>query len=392
MTAERDRRWRLTLGEDSAEPSEGVGLSADDQRMDEALAALYGGGGRPGDGSSTEPRTGGLGGSAPRVATWLGDIRTYFPSSVVQVMQRDAIDRLGVRALLLEPELMESLEPDVHLVSTLISLGSAIPETSKATARTVVRTVVDDVERRIANRTRAAVTGALNRAARTRRPKLRDIDWNRTIAKNLKNYLPEQRTVVPERLVGYGRRQQHVERDIILAIDQSGSMAASVVYASIFGAVIASLRAVRTSLVVFDTAVVDLTEELSDPVELLSSRRSSAAAPTSTVRSPTARVSSPARRTPSSFSSPTCSRAASATRCWRGSSSCATRVSSSWSCSRCRTRGRPRSTGPWPETSPSWESPPSRAPRTRSPTCSRSPWSAATSGPGRRSRSSTSAG
>ena len=97
MTAERDRRWRLLLGEDSAEPSSGVGLSADDQRMDEALAALYGGGGRPGDGSSTEPRTGGLGGSAPRVARWLGDIRTYFPTSVVQVMQRDAIDRLGLR-------------------------------------------------------------------------------------------------------------------------------------------------------------------------------------------------------------------------------------------------------------------------------------------------------
>ena len=268
MTAERLRRWRLTLGEDSADTAEDVRLSADDQRMDEALAALYGAG-RPGDGSSTEPRTGGLGGSAPRVATWLGDIRAYFPSSVVHVMQRDAIDRLGVRALLLEPELMESLEPDVHLVSTLISLGSAIPETSRATARSVVRTVVDDVEKRIANRTRAAVTGALNRAARTHRPKLRDIDWNRTIARNLKHYLPEQRTVVPERLVGYGRRQQHVQRDIILAIDQSGSMAASVVYASIFGAVIASLRAIRTSLVVFDTAVVDLTEELSDPVDLL---------------------------------------------------------------------------------------------------------------------------
>ena len=159
MTAERLRRWRLTLGGDSADTAEDVRLSADDQRMDEALAALYGAG-RPGDGSSTEPRTGGLGGSAPRVATWLGDIRAYFPSSVVHVMQRDAIDRLGVRALLLEPELMESLEPDVHLVSTLISLGSAIPETSRATARSVVRTVVDDVEKRIANRTRAAVTGA----------------------------------------------------------------------------------------------------------------------------------------------------------------------------------------------------------------------------------------
>jgi Mg-chelatase subunit ChlD len=267
VTDERTRRWRLALGGDSAQEEPGFRLSGEDQRMDQALAALYGGG--PGSGSGDGPRSAGLGASAPRVAGWLGDIRTYFPSSVVQVMQRDAIDRLGVRSLLLEPELMESLEPDVHLVSTLISLGSAIPETSRATARAVVRTVVDEVEKRVANRTRAAVTGALNRAARTRRPKLRDIDWNRTIGANLKHYLPEQRTVVPERLVGYGRRQQHVQRDIILAIDQSGSMAASVVYASIFGAVIASLRAVRTSLVAFDTSVVDLTEQLADPVDVL---------------------------------------------------------------------------------------------------------------------------
>lgn len=270
MSEERLRRWRLTLGGDSDEPSEGFRLSADDQRMDHALAALYGGGDGPGgDPARSDPRSGGLGASAPKVSTWLGDIRTYFPSTVVQVMQRDAIERLGVRSLLLEPELMESLEPDVHLASTLVSLGSAIPETSRSTARAVVRKVVDDVEKRIANRTRAAVTGALNRAARSSRPKLRDVDWNRTIAANLKHYLPEQRTVVPERLVGYGRRQQQVQRDVILAIDQSGSMAASVVYASIFGAVIASIRSVRTSLVVFDTAVVDLTEQLSDPVDVL---------------------------------------------------------------------------------------------------------------------------
>ena len=126
-----------------------------------------------------------------------------------------------------------------------------------------------EVERRIANRTRAAVSGALNRAARTRRPKLRDIDWNRTIAANLSRYLPEHRTVVPERLVGYGRRQQVVARDVVLAIDQSGSMASSVVYASVFGAVLASIRALKTSLVVFDTAVVDLTEKLQDPVDVL---------------------------------------------------------------------------------------------------------------------------
>jgi len=234
--------------------------------MDAALAALYD---RDGAARNRGARSAGLGASAPTVARWLGDIRTYFPSSVVQVMQRDAIDRLHLRQLLLEPEMLSSIEPDVHLVGTLLSLNSVMPETTKATARQVVRTVVAEVEKRIRERTRAAVSGALSRASRTSRPRPRDIDWNKTIAANLSRYLPEYQTVVPERLIGYGRRQQIVARDIILAIDQSGSMASSVVYASVFGAVLASIPAVQTSLVVFDTAVVDLTEKLSDPVEVL---------------------------------------------------------------------------------------------------------------------------
>jgi Mg-chelatase subunit ChlD len=237
--------------------------------MDAALAALYDGTGEGAGGRPDSSRGGGLGASAPRVSRWLGDIRTYFPSTVVQVMQRDAIDRLNLTQLLLEPELLESVEADVHLVGTLLSLNRVMPETTKATARQVVAKVVAEIERRVADRTRGAVSGALNRSARTHRPKLRDVDWNRTVLANLAHYLPEYGTVVPERLVGYGRRQQVVARDVILAIDQSGSMAASVVYASVFGAVLASIRSLRTSLVVFDTAVVDLTDQLDDPVDVL---------------------------------------------------------------------------------------------------------------------------
>ena len=247
----------------------GATLGRDEAAMDAALAALYDGTGEGAGGRPDSARGGGLGASAPRVARWLGDIRTYFPSTVVQVMQRDAIDRLNLTQLLLEPELLDSVEADVHLVGTLLSLNRVMPETTKATARQVVAKVVVEIERRVADRTRGAVSGALNRAARTHRPKLRDVDWNRTVLANLAHYLPEHRTVVPERLVGYGRRQQVVARDVILAIDQSGSMAASVVYASVFGAVLASIRSLRTSLVVFDTAVVDLTDQLDDPVDVL---------------------------------------------------------------------------------------------------------------------------
>ncbi len=265
---ERLRRWRLVLGGDRGAEGTGVSLSGRDLAMDKALAALYGGrdgGGQPRGGR----RQGGLGGSAPDVARWLGDIRTYFPTSVVQVMQRDAIERLGLSALLLEPEMLEAVEADVHLVGTLLSLNKAMPETTKETARAVVRKVVEELEKKLAAKTRQTVTGALDRSARVSRPRYQNIDWNRTIAANLKNYLPEYRTVVPEKLIGYGRAARGVKKDVVLCIDQSGSMAASVVYASVFGAVLASMRSLDTRLVVFDTSVVDLTDQLDDPVDVL---------------------------------------------------------------------------------------------------------------------------
>jgi len=252
------RRWRLVLGGGEADGT-GEELSGTDLKRDKTLDALYG----------EEKQRGGLGGSSPRVARWLGDIRGYFPASVVQVMQRDAMDRLGLRRLLLEPELLESVQPDVHLVGTLLSLNQAIPERSRETARAVVRHVVDELERRLAQPTRQAVGGALHRAGRTSRPRAADIDWNRTILANLKHYQPEHGTVIPERLVGYGRRLPQVSREIVLCLDQSGSMASSVVYAGVFGAVLASIRSLRTQVIAFDTAVADLTDLVTDPVELL---------------------------------------------------------------------------------------------------------------------------
>jgi len=258
-------RWRLLLGEASAEELDSS-LSREEQKMDAALAALYDADDEDGFGSR---RSGGLGSSAPRVARWLGDIRTYFPTSVVQVMQRDAIERLNLTSMLLEPELLDSIQPDVHLVSSLVSLSHVMPESTKRTARVVVGQVVAEIERRIANKTRAAVTGAVSRASRTHRPRPRDIDWHATIRRNLDHYLPEQRTIIPERLVGYGRGANAIVKEVVVAIDQSGSMAESVVYAAVFGATLAAIRSVKTSVVAFDTEIADLTDKLADPVDVL---------------------------------------------------------------------------------------------------------------------------
>ena len=255
-------RWRLILGQEAANLCPG-GLGGSSGAIDAALEALY----RDplDDGSS---RRGGLGASAPNVARWLGDIRTYFPAGVVRVMQKDALERLNLQQMLLEPEMLAAAEPDVHLVATLLSLSRVIPNRTRETARLVVRKVVEDIERRLAEPLRQAVRGALARSSRNRRPRLREIDWHRTIKANLKNYQRDRRTIVAETLIGHGRKRSSV-KDVILCVDQSGSMAASVVYSSIFGAVLASLPALSTRMVLFDTAVVDLTDELKDPVDLL---------------------------------------------------------------------------------------------------------------------------
>ena len=111
MTDERSRRWRLLLG---PEADQLTGLGEDDSRRDAALTALYGGG--DGDGR----RGAGLGSSSPKLHRWLGDVRTYFPTSVVQVMQRDAVERLGLTKLLLEPELLSSVVFVSNRLSKLI--------------------------------------------------------------------------------------------------------------------------------------------------------------------------------------------------------------------------------------------------------------------------------
>jgi len=244
------------LGGGEAEGT-GMGLRGDDLKVDGALAALY-----------DSERRGGLGASAPNIARWLGDIRTYFPTSVVQLLQRDALERLDLRQMLLQPELLATVEPNVHLVADLMALKSVMPTKTRDTARQVVRRVVEELQRKLSNPTRQAILGSLNRATRNRRPRHSEIDWQRTIRANLKHYQPRYRTVIPETRIGYGRKRAAL-RDIILCVDQSGSMASSVVYAGIFGAVLASLPAVATKMVVFDTAVVDLTDDLQDPVELL---------------------------------------------------------------------------------------------------------------------------
>ncbi|MEO1139835.1 MAG: VWA domain-containing protein [Pseudomonadota bacterium] len=258
MSKEHERRWRMALGETEDQQS----LSERDMVITAALDALYQDGGG---------RGAGLGKSAPKVSRWLGDIREYFPNTVVQVIQKDAFDRLGLKEMLLQPEFLEALEADVHLVADLVSMRSAMPAKTIETARLVIQKVVDELMERLEKKTAEAIRGAINRSARTHRPRFNDIDWARTIQANLRHYQPDYQTIMPEKLIGFLRQQRRITDldEVTLCVDQSGSMATSVVYSSIFAAVMASIPSVQTKLVCFDTAIIDLTDDLEDPVQVL---------------------------------------------------------------------------------------------------------------------------
>jgi VWA domain containing CoxE-like protein len=272
MTTNNDtlKRWRLILGGEDADGT-GCSLSGKDAAMDAALSALYDFERKKKFEYEEKDNTKvGRGASQPQIARWLGDIRQYFPQSVVQVIQNDALKQPELqRKLLFEPEILAQATPDVHLLATLMELGKMIPEKTKDTARQVVKQVVDDLMQKLEQKTIQAISGSLNKSVRNRRPRYNEINWDATIRKNLKHYQPEYKTIIPETRIGYGRKNKRSLKDIVLCMDQSGSMGSSVVYTGIFGAVMASLPTLKTHMVVYDTEVVDLTEDLKDPVDLL---------------------------------------------------------------------------------------------------------------------------
>jgi hypothetical protein len=265
---EQLKRWRLILGSETEESFAGMGggsLSQEDLLMDSALASIYGGPGESFDGAGGAGR----GPSSPQISKWLGDLRSLFDPEIVAVVQNDAIERKGLKQLLLEPELLEDLEPDLNMASTLLMLKDQIPKRSKESARKFIRRIVEAINQMLESDVRRAVTAALNRRAHSPLPSAPAIDFPYTIRRNLRNYNQELGTIVPERVWFFDRSSRVNRWHVILDIDQSGSMGPSILYASVMACILASMSAVRTSVVAFDTQIMDLTPLCEDPVDLL---------------------------------------------------------------------------------------------------------------------------
>lgn len=267
--AQRLARWRLILGAQAQERLERMGacgLTEEQLLMDQALGAIYGG---DAGADALGGHGAGSGPSSPRISKWLGDVRALFDREIVTIIQSDAIERRGLRQLLFEPELLQNLEPDIGLASTLMMLRDQIPKRSKESVRAFIKKIVEEINRMLENDIRRAVTAALNRRAHSPLPSAAALDYKLTIERNLKNYNPDLKTILPERFFFFDRSNRTNNWTVILDIDQSGSMGESVIFSSIMACILASMNAIKTRIVAFDTSVTDLTEKSDDPVDLL---------------------------------------------------------------------------------------------------------------------------
>lgn len=275
---EQIKRWRLILGQESGStfenmmPGQGMVFSEEQMMMDQALEAIYDKSSKRSFNSQNQGgKGGGRGPSNPVVSRWLGDVRSLFDKEIVKIIQSDAMNRCGLKQLIFEPELLDDLEPDMNLATTILALKDQIPARSKENVRAYIRKIVEEINKLLEQDIRRAVISSVNKNRHSPIPSASALDFRTTIRRGIKNYNPELKKIIPEHFYFFDRTAATAANKytIILDVDQSGSMGESILYSSVISCILASMSSIKTRIVAFDTQVMDLTEKCEDPVDLL---------------------------------------------------------------------------------------------------------------------------
>ena len=263
------KRWRLVLGQYADNALGQAKFSGEDLKIERTLDFLYRREYQRRGLRQDKGRHGSLDASQLTAVNWLNQARKLFPSSTFERMQSQAIERYQISSFLKDPQALRAMEPTKALAKTLMSLRGRMSDDTREAVKEVIRKVVDDILRQLRATFRQSITGRRNRFRRSPVANSQNFDWRATIAANLKHYDTQNRRLVIETPYFNSRMQQHMPWDVILCVDQSGSMSNSIMYAAVCASILASLPAVNVSLVIFDTQVVDLSHLAHDPVEVL---------------------------------------------------------------------------------------------------------------------------
>lgn len=261
-------RWRLVLGEGAEQHRISCHGDRDCERVEKLVGYLFG----DGDGEATPRRSrkGGTGpGHAMNVPDWIEGVSELFPRQAREVMERELIRRKGIDQLLDQPQLLEKIEPNVELVKTLLTHKDLLNEKTRVLARKIIQKVVEELKQKMQIQVEQSISGAIRRDRHSPRRVYRNLDLKSTLRRNLKHYDSDSGKLLVDRLFFYAAERNKRPWHVIVAVDQSGSMLESAVFSAVMASIFAELPAVKTSLYLFDTEVVDLSHMVGQPVDVL---------------------------------------------------------------------------------------------------------------------------
>jgi Mg-chelatase subunit ChlD len=267
-------RWRLVLGQSADRHEISCGGDGECERVERLVGFLFGEPDAPaaagrGDRKRSGDRRGGKGGPVLTVPDWVEQVSELFPHQAREVLQRELIQRRGIRELLEQPELLEKVEPNVELVKTILTHRDLLTPQTRVLARKIIDKVVAELRERMKVQVEQAITGALRRDRHSPRRVFRNLDLKTTLRRNLKHYDPARERLLVNDLFFFAAERKRRPWHVVVAVDQSGSMLESAIFSAVMASIFAELPAVRTSLVLFDTEVVDLSEQVGQPVDVL---------------------------------------------------------------------------------------------------------------------------
>ncbi len=272
-------RWRLVLGKDAEKHGISIsggaegssGSKGDLERIEGLVGFLFEGGGDGGDGAAvkSKDRQGGSGSSTMTVPEWVESVKELFPNQVKEVMEKELVRRRGISELLEKPELLEKIEPNQELVKTLLIHKDLLNPKARVLARKIIQQVVDQLKDKIKLQVEQAINGAIRRDRHSPRRVYRNLDIKTTVKRNLKNFDSDSDKLLVERLYFFAAERKRRPWHVVINVDQSGSMLDSAIFSAVMASIFYELPSMKTSLVLFDTQVVDLSDKVGEPVDVL---------------------------------------------------------------------------------------------------------------------------
>lgn len=266
---ERLVRWRLVLGKSAEELDGRAGMSADDLAADASLGWLYDRDPSLGE-RDVRDRSGGLDGSKLSVPDWLNQVHKLFPKETIERLERDAVEKYQIHEIVTNPEVLKRIEPSETLLRAVMLTKHLMSPEVLSLARELAGKVMRQLMEKLARKVRQSFHGSRTRR-RSRVQIAKNFDAKATLKRNLQGWDPLEKRIryIREPLFVSRSRRQMERWQIILLVDESGSMMSSVIHSAVTAACLWGLPGTKTHLCIFDTEVVDLTERVTDPVDVL---------------------------------------------------------------------------------------------------------------------------